>query len=291
MERWPNLFIVGPPKTGSTSLYAYLNLVPGIYMSPIKEPHYFSSGIKPIIKSHTPIQDKREYLKLFANVKNEKIMGEASTGYFSNPSTPKLIQADSPDAHIIISLRNPIERTYSGYFWHRSHGRLRSSFHNELQYELSEEMDPTKPNFHLENGLYSKGIERYLKIFGKKNVKILIFEEWVKDPINTVNEIIRFLGLNYKISNDFSLRTYNPHVVPRGPIPIGVFESDFVRNMANNLFSKSTRGFLRKFIVKKSTKPKMLKEDRKKLVEFFQEDVRKLENILGRKFPWPDFYN
>jgi len=48
---------------------------------------------------------------------------------------------------------------------------------------------------------------------------------------------------------------------------------------------------LKKFIVKKSIKPEMLEEDRKRLVEFYQDDVRELEKILGQKFPWPDFYS
>jgi len=44
MERWPNFFIVGAPKAGTTSLYEYLKDIPGIYMSPVKEPKFFSSN-------------------------------------------------------------------------------------------------------------------------------------------------------------------------------------------------------------------------------------------------------
>jgi len=43
MEKWPNFFIVGAPKAGTTSLYEYLRKIPGVYMSAIKEPHFFSS--------------------------------------------------------------------------------------------------------------------------------------------------------------------------------------------------------------------------------------------------------
>ena len=44
MERWPNFYIVGAPKAGTTSLYEYLKAIPGIYMSPVKEPKFFSSN-------------------------------------------------------------------------------------------------------------------------------------------------------------------------------------------------------------------------------------------------------
>jgi hypothetical protein len=43
----PNFFIVGAAKAGTTSLYYYLNQHPEIFLSPLKEPNYFSSDINP----------------------------------------------------------------------------------------------------------------------------------------------------------------------------------------------------------------------------------------------------
>ena len=74
MSTWPNFFIVGAPRCGTTSLYEYLNQTPGVYMSPIKEPSFFSVSINPEIKLATLIRDKDKYLKLFKNVKNEKVI-------------------------------------------------------------------------------------------------------------------------------------------------------------------------------------------------------------------------
>jgi len=45
MKKWPNFFIVGAPKAGTTTLYHYLNEFPEIYFSKLKEPHYFSRKI------------------------------------------------------------------------------------------------------------------------------------------------------------------------------------------------------------------------------------------------------
>jgi len=72
MERWPNFFIVGAPKAGTTSLYEYLITIPGIYMSPIKEPHYFSTEPIPAESPRNPIRDKKKYISLFENATNEK---------------------------------------------------------------------------------------------------------------------------------------------------------------------------------------------------------------------------
>jgi len=74
MEKWPNLFIVGAPKAGSTTLYEYLKNIPGIYMSPRKEPDYFSRSTVPNNSSMKPIQNKKQYLSLFEDVKDEKII-------------------------------------------------------------------------------------------------------------------------------------------------------------------------------------------------------------------------
>ena len=41
MKRWPNFFIVGAPKAGTTSLHDYLNQHPKIFLPTIKEIHFF----------------------------------------------------------------------------------------------------------------------------------------------------------------------------------------------------------------------------------------------------------
>ena len=70
MEKWPNFFIVGAAKAGTTSLYEYLKNVPGIYMSPIKEPNYFNVKMHPERLFVSVIRDKSKYLSLFLGVKD-----------------------------------------------------------------------------------------------------------------------------------------------------------------------------------------------------------------------------
>ena len=43
---YPNFFLAGVPKAGSTSLYRYLDQHPDIYMSPIKEPNFFADEVR-----------------------------------------------------------------------------------------------------------------------------------------------------------------------------------------------------------------------------------------------------
>jgi hypothetical protein len=40
----PNFLIIGAAKSGTTSLYHYLGQHPDIFMSPIKEPNYYTDA-------------------------------------------------------------------------------------------------------------------------------------------------------------------------------------------------------------------------------------------------------
>ena len=288
MENWPNLFIVGPPKTGTTSLYNYLDSVTGIFMSKNKEPHYFAQSKLSKRKFFKQINDKRKYLELFESVKDEKIIGEASTSYFADDLAPELIKRVSPDAHIIISLRDPVERIYSNYLFDFNNGLFKLSFSDEL--ELGFKYWPNQDRYilRLQSGVHSECVKRYLKIFGSKQVKILIFEEWIKNIKNTMNEIMEFLRMDY-VFTDIIQDTYNPYAIPRGSISQMILGNTNIHKVSTSLFPNSTRDFLKRFLVKKGKKPKIREEDREKLVKFFQDDVRELEKLLGRKLPWSNF--
>jgi len=132
----PNFFIVGASKSGTTSLYLYLDKVSGIYMSRVKEPHYFHrSSFKLIARS---ITDKAEYQKLFKSATKEKAIGEASTSYLQDPESASLIHDQVPNAKIIIILRDPCQRAFSGFLMLKSVGREKKSFHQLIT---------TKPSF------------------------------------------------------------------------------------------------------------------------------------------------
>ena len=115
MENWPTFLIGGAPRSGTYSIYEYLNLMNTVFMCPTKEPNYFAPSINDAKMLSNPIRDKNEYLKLFKNVKNEKEIGETSPTYLWDPKSPEFIHKTIPNAKIIFILRNPIERSFSHY--------------------------------------------------------------------------------------------------------------------------------------------------------------------------------
>jgi len=287
MEKWPNFFIVGVAKAGTTSLSNYLDKIPQIYMSPVKEPNYFNH-INDSKKNKKAGMDKKKYLSLFSKAKDEKILGESSISYLTNLQVPKLIYQQIPDARILMSLRDPVERAFSSFLNNRRYGKFNESFHEQLMKELRNELDFGKSYIRLQAGLYYENAKRYLDTFGEKQVKIIIFEEWTKNLKNTLEDILKFLGLNPHIKN-FEEKTYNPYVDTRGPVAERILQSKMANNLSKSLISDSSRTFLKKILFKKQSKPKLSQEDRKILIDFYRNDVQKVQSLFGRNIPWQNF--
>ena len=290
MERWPNFFIVGAPKAGTTSLYRYLQQHPQIYFPEKKEPHYFSYTIIPDDHFRKPIRDKKKYLKLFENAKDEKIIGESSTSYLADPKAADLIHEVSPNARILISLRDPVERIFSTYLMLKRLYKIKSSFNEQIQKEYNQN-EFSVSDLKLKRGLYSKHVKRYFDIFDSKQIKIIIFEEWIKNPKSIVEEILKFLDLKILLG-DFEEKIYNPFVISRGRLLTKIRTNDHLSKVTKRILPQPTRTFLRNnFFIKDGVKPKMEKEERDFLINFYRDDVNKLQTLLGRKLPWVNFQN
>ncbi|HUS48555.1 MAG TPA: sulfotransferase [Candidatus Paceibacterota bacterium] len=292
-DTWPNFFIVGAPKAGTTSFYYYLKEIPEIYMSPIKEPNFFSKNIMPDKKPFKPIRNKEKYLELFKNVTNEIILGEATTNYLSDHDASILIKQVSPNAHILICLRDPVERAFSHYLMIKNDPWIESSFHKQLEKEMNGTADFSKPSIQLPASFYSIDVQRFIDTFGAKNVKIIIFEEFVKQPKQTVYEILKFLGIKYKLNN-FKPEKYNAYSEIKSPGKIlkQIQKSNIVKIIGSKILSSSQKEFIKNIIFKrKKRKPKMSNEDREILKIFYNDDVQKLKTILNRDLPWKNFSN
>ena len=289
MERWPNFFIVGAPKAGTTSLFHYLDNHPEIFLSHIKEPNFFS--VKTIAENHhiKPIRDKKNYLELFKNVKNKKIIGEASTSYLADPEAPKLIHEVSPDAFILISLRDPVERIFSHFLMYVRDFNWTHSFHEQLTKEFEHIENKITPTIGLEIGLYYKQVKRYYDIFGKKNLKIIFYEEFSKQPSEVLKTILQFLDVEPTIDN-LKTEIYNPYFVERSAVTRGIRTNRFLEKIVKRTLSPSTRLYIRnRFFVKKESKPTMNVQDRQMLIRFYRDDVEKLGSLLNCKLPWTNF--
>jgi hypothetical protein len=291
-EIWPNFFIVGAQKAGTTSLYFYLKEIPQVYMSPLKElfyfaPHAVQTSVVDVIR------DKKEYLRLFENARGYIAVGEATPIYLWDPDAPKLIHQTVPDARIIISLRDPIERAYSNYLMKRKYSGMKSSFYDELMRDYkSQEKLFGRSQLYVEFGMYYEQVKRYFDIFGREQVKVIIFEEFVKHPEQSINEILAFLGVNYAVT---AIREqYNPYSVPRSALSVWIFSFFRWLRARNMKFYKIltllpdslVESLPEKILFERKQKPKIEPKAVKFLQEIYHDDVIRLQSLLGRSLPW-----
>src|SRR6267378_2705666 len=143
--RLPNFLIIGAPKCGTTSLYAYLRQHPQVFMSVPKEPTFFGNEGTDGLFNGPHDQDGAyhsrvitnfgDYAALFEKVTNQKAIGEASIYSLYLPKAPAQIQKYLSVAAMFAVLRNPADRAYSAYLHVRRQAREPYSFARALQEE------------------------------------------------------------------------------------------------------------------------------------------------------------
>jgi len=281
MGIWPNFFIVGAPRAGTTSLYEYLKNCENVFMSPIKETYFFSPNVNMKLILSKPVKNQKDYQKLFHNVKTEKAIGEATPSYLWDPDSAKLIHEKIPNARIIIILRNPIDRAFSHYLWLVSLGKENLSFSEAIKKSLS-----AKPDFSgriIDGGMYSNQIQRYLDEFGQKQIKIIIFEEFLKNPKLFLEDTLKFLDIDSNPPEIFE--AFNSYVEPRGKLAKSIIQNKFLQKLGTSL-PQTIASQATKILDKKAVKPKISESNMKMLKNIYSEDVKNLKSILNKDLLW-----
>lgn len=286
----PNFFIVGAAKAGTTNLSYYLNLHPKVFVSELNEPYFFCKwDVSEDFKRKSMITDEKKYLKLFEKAKNHFAIGEATPSYLHCPNAASKIKEKFPDSKIIISLRNPIERAQSSYLSNEFMRKDDLNFFEMIKlHQIELEQKKFNPYNILEPGFYSKHIKRFQKYFDSKNLKIIIFEDYIKDTKNHIFEILEFLELDSNIV--FSEQFKNSYRIPKNKIFKTILENKTFRNIATHTIPNITREKIGdKFLLKETKKPDITSIERDFLKKFYLNEVKMLESLLKRKFPWSDF--
>lgn len=284
----PNFFIVGAVKCGTTSLYAYLSQHPEVFMSPVKEPHFFAPfEYKSQFDNFVaPILDPGNYQRLFAGAHAgvHKAIGEASPSYLCNADTPARIKARIRNPRIVISLRNPVQRAFSHYLMEYHRGRETLPFREAIVADEARAEKGWGVSFqYVDLGLYSNQVKRYIDTFGRERVLVILFEDMTTDPQAVMSRVATFLGVDATAFPEQTfLEVHNKFEASRGLIARSILHSRVVRLWSRRLLPKSTRVALRNsFLVKPEDRPVLSDEMRMLLSARFADDVRQLERLLG----------
>ena len=307
--RLPNFFIAGAPKAGTTSLYHYLSQHPQIYMSPVKEPSYFASEVRPdrfcskfreaarrnsdtlrsslnhltSASSHPQgiVCELKDYWMLFREVGDEIAIGEASVCYLWSETAAANIHAVIPGAKIIVILRDPADRAFSQYLHNAADGVVRGSFREHIesaQRNSSHEFHPLYP--FLENGQYYEQIQRYLELFPREQILIHVYERAWQSPAALLQDTFRFLQVDESFQPDQSRRALVQRA-PRSLLVNRALTKSGVRPLLRKLAPLAIRKNAGTLMFQPRGAIPMEPRDRQYLNDFYREDVEKLESLLS----------
>ena len=234
---FPSFLIIGAQKCGTTSLYDYLIQHPAILSASRKEIGFFDRYYNMSLywyKSHFPLIRK----KLFE--KQKVITGEASPNYLFDLHASKRVYEKFPDIKLIVLLRNPIDRAYSHYQMQVRKGFESLSFEDAIKSENTrllgeKEKIIANENYYafnyeifsyLQRGIYVDQLERWLKVFSKKQILVLNTEEFNHNLTSTLSLIFDFLNVD-----DYDVKDLTKSNVGRY-IPI----KETTRNFLNDYF-------------------------------------------------------
>ena len=290
--RRPNLFIVGAAKSGTSSLAAYLSQHPEIYLSPIKEPFYYVEG--------SGYEDWAEYLSLFAGRK-ERFLCDASTGYLFEESAPLRIKKDHPDAKIIIILRNPVDMVQSYWRYMQLDGNESLSFSEAISdgqraHRKTEEFKKNCKNWwcsylYIERAMYYEQVKRYIDIFGKDDVRIFIFEEFISNIGKVLDDICLFLNIGL-YGFDYSAVVNRGGMVRYKWLRDKIYNREYplLRRVVAPKYRSRVRSFVREVNkIKNNNNAGSEVIDKEYLSGLFRRDVERLCELLGRNSIWEDY--
>jgi len=294
-EKKPNFFIVGAPKCGTTALYEYLRPHPNIFMSPIKEPHFFARDLG----SYPRIKTREEYRRLFAGSRPEHLrVGEASVYYLRSTVALANIRDFNPDARIIAMFRNPIEMVHA--------------LHSQLLYVAEENVPDFETAWRLQErrahgldlpprsrgsfllqyaefGRFGSQVERLLSAFPRSQAKLILYDDFRASPQQVYDEVITFLDLPHDNRTEFPRINENKRVrlawlrdFYQKPPPA---LRRAVRRFKQVVGGSGLTAVTRKIVDLNTTKEERLPLSpafRAELVETFREEVLLLGRLLNR---------
>jgi len=227
---------------------------------------------------------ERDYLALFAAAgPGHRVIGEASTWYLAEAGAAQKIAQFSPQAKIIISLRNPAERAYSAWCHARGRGQEPcESFSEALDCEAQRAEPEHMLRYH-RMGMYSEDVQRYLDWFGDARVLLLLYEDISNDAPGTWRRVCDFLQINEHPPPNFDNR-YNASGVPRIPVLHKLVKSQGVRRIASRLLPHGLGVRIKNRIedVNLVQFPPLDDACRARLVAYYREDIRALQGIIDR---------
>ena len=201
---FPDFFVVGAPRCGTTALCRYLEHNPQICLSRPKETHYFAQIGGP--PSERELQS--EYIERYFGHREagQRVAGEGSVSYLYLPGAIERILHFNPAARFIAMVRNPMS--------------MLPSYHLKMRFLLQEDEEDfarawslqearargeSVPRFchdprllmYREVAGFGRQIERLFSVAGRERTHVIVFDDFLADPLAAYRRALDFLQIDY----------------------------------------------------------------------------------------------
>lgn len=245
----PTFYLAGFQKTASTWLYRVFLDHPEVFVPDKDAIHYLT------IKHYL---GEKWYADFYRGYRGEKHIGDTTPSYMQYPYSRERMKESNPDAKILVTLRNPIERAFSHY-WHEKKKRT-------ISFEFADILESNNVNnfdAYIGSGFYYRHLSELFRLFPRENVLVSLFDDLTPDPQKFLNPIFDFL----------EIQRIRPSVIDQ--------QINVARKTATPMEQEENRANGRPVDETEYTRG-INNQTRKKLRDVYSEENKKLEDLIGR---------
>ena len=283
-----HLIIAGSEKSGTTSVYHYLNAHPDVVGSYRKETDYFRREGALSLEG---------YSRVFPPAQSKAMRMEASPGYLAESErVAPAIASLLPDARLLFILRDPIERVLSSFQFHKSRLFIPEDMLFEdyvnlcLRYDKGE-IDAQEAGIDdwflqvLDAGRYASHLRDYLKYYPLNQIKVLTFDRLQQSAHDFMCHVCAWTGLDDVFYDDFDFTRANVTFAPRYAWlqRIALLVNRIMEPFFNRypLVKRKLTGTYKLLNARQVSRPAVSRSIVDKLANYYARDVEDLMEIFG----------
>jgi hypothetical protein len=293
----PDFLVIGAARSGTTALASFLAEHPDVFVSTPKEPHFlafpggpprFTGPGDDDLINRVAVRDEDAWRRLFRD-RPERRRGEGSVTTLCHPeaAVPAVERLCAPGCRLVAVLRDPVDRAFSSWQYLRSRGHDAGSF----EQGLAEEEARTRAGWsHMWQfarlSRYGEQLAPFAEAFGDR-LLVVVQEELAADPAGQLRRVLAHLDVDPDVGID-TARRVNEGGQPRSRAVARalnvVRRSPAALRLVKRVVPERTRERVRSANLHRET---VDPGTRRALAAAVADDLRLLEQVTGRTFPWP----
>lgn len=211
--KYPNLFIIGAPKCGTTALVDQLSMHSAIFVPAMKEPRYFDARTFFDNENDWPIKTLNNYLSLYASTESQEAKYRLDGSVFNMYSESSILDILKlePESKFIVIVRDPLEAAKSMHSQRLKYNETRLREVSEDFYTCWDLIEDRKNGHGLPHGCCNSFLFRYdllykyelylpmlFRLISNKHLLVLGYAKFKSDPLSVHKKVINFLNIPHQ---------------------------------------------------------------------------------------------